>query len=62
MQLLKQTLIYQIIIFIVFANFVFGQDKVRIDQNIVKYESKDEYNRFDNIAIKQKKKKTGILI
>lgn len=32
------------------TNFGFGQKKVAIDQNIVKYEIKDEFNRFDDIA------------
>lgn len=40
----------QIIILILIANFAFGQEKVTIDQDIVKYEIKDEFNRFDNIA------------
>ncbi|APG65393.1 hypothetical protein LPB136_08515 [Tenacibaculum todarodis] len=40
----------QIIILILIANFAFGQEKVTIDKDIVKYEIKDEFNRFDNIA------------
>ncbi|WP_162985012.1 hypothetical protein [Mesonia aquimarina] len=40
----------QIIILILIANFAFGQEKVGIDLDIVQYEIKDEFNRFDNIA------------
>lgn len=40
----------QIIILILITNFAFGQEKVTINQNIVKYEIKDKFNRFDNIA------------
>jgi hypothetical protein len=47
---LKRTLRIQIIILILIANFAFGQEKVTIDKDIVKYEIKDEFNRFDNIA------------
>ncbi len=48
----------QIIILILIANCAFGQEKVTIDQNIVKYEIKDEFNRFDNIANELKKYKS----
>ena len=48
----------QIIILILITNFAFGQEKVAIDQNIVKYEIKDEFNRFDNIANELKKYKS----
>ncbi len=37
------------LIIILISNFAFGQEKVTIDQNIVKYEIKDEYERFDNV-------------
>ncbi|PQV44322.1 hypothetical protein CLV33_1265 [Jejuia pallidilutea] len=43
---------------ILIANCAFGQEKVTIDQNIVKYEIKDEFNRFDNIANELKKYKS----
>jgi len=43
---------------ILITNFAFGQEKVAIDQNIVKYEIKDEFNRFDNIANELKKYKS----
>jgi hypothetical protein len=43
---------------ILIANCAFGQQKVTIDQNIVKYEIKDEFNRFDNIANELKKYKS----
>ena len=48
----------RIIILILIANCAFGQEKVTIDQNIVKYEIKDEFNRFDNIANELKKYKS----
>ena len=48
----------QIIILILIANFAFGQEKVTIDKNVVKYEMKDEFNRFDNIANELKKYKS----
>ena len=51
----------QIIILILITNFAFGQEKVAIDQNIVKYEIKDEFNRFDNIANELKKYKSFYL-
>ena len=35
---------------ILITNFAFGQEKVTIDQNLVKYEIKDECNRFDDIG------------
>ncbi|WP_156179532.1 hypothetical protein [Bizionia psychrotolerans] len=35
---------------ILITNFAFGQDKVTIDKNLPKYEVKDEFNRFDDIA------------
>lgn len=40
----------QFIILILITNFAFGQEKVTIDQNLVKYEIKDEFNRFDDIG------------
>lgn len=40
----------QIIILILITHFAFGQGKVTIDQNLVKYEIKDEFNRFDDIG------------
>jgi hypothetical protein len=48
----------QLIILILFTNFAFGQEKVTIDQNIVEYEIKDEFNRFDDIANDLKKYKS----
>ncbi|WP_336127815.1 hypothetical protein [Mesoflavibacter sp. CH_XMU1422-2] len=39
----------QISILILITNFAFGQKQVTIEENILKYEIKDEYNRFDNI-------------
>ena len=48
----------QFIILILITNFVFGQEKVTIDQNVVKYEIKDEFNRFDNTANELKKYKS----
>ncbi|WGH75775.1 hypothetical protein P8625_01020 [Tenacibaculum tangerinum] len=48
----------QFIILILFTNFVIGQKKVTIAQNVVKYETKDEFNRFDNIANELKKYKS----
>ena len=46
----RRTLRIQIIILILITNFAFGQSKVTIDKNISKYEIKDEFNRFDDIA------------
>ena len=40
----------QIIILILVTNFAFGQEKVTIEENIEKYEIKDEFNRFDDIG------------
>ncbi len=47
---LRHTLRIQFIILILITNFAFGQEKVTIDQNAVKYEIKDEFNRFDDIG------------
>ncbi|MAL60226.1 MAG: hypothetical protein CMC14_09275 [Flavobacteriaceae bacterium] len=40
----------RIFILLIITNFAFGQEKVAIDQNLVKYEIKDEFNRFDDIG------------
>lgn len=48
----------KILLIILISNFAFGQEKVTIDQNIVKYEVKDEFNRFDNTANELKKYKS----
>jgi hypothetical protein len=46
-----KTLRIQTIILILITNFALGQNsKITIDKNISKYEIKDEYNRFDDIA------------
>lgn len=47
---------------ILITNLSFGQEKVTIDQNTVKYEIKDEFNRFDNIANELKKYKSFDLV
>ena len=39
----------QFIILTLITNFAFGQKKVAIDQNVIKYEIIDGYNRFDDI-------------
>ncbi len=39
----------QIIILLLITNFVFGQGKITIDRNVVKYEIKDEFERFDDV-------------
>lgn len=41
----------QTLILLLFANFALGQNyNVTIDQNVVKYELKDKFNRFDDIG------------
>lgn len=40
----------EFIILILITNFAFGQEKITIDQNLVKYEIKDKFNRFDDIG------------
>jgi hypothetical protein len=40
----------QFIILILITNFAFGQEKVTIDQNVIEYEIKDKFNRFDDIG------------
>lgn len=39
----------QIVILLFISNLVFGQKKVFIDRNTIKYEVEDSYNRFDDI-------------
>jgi len=46
---LRQALRIQIIILILITNLAFGQKKVGIDKDVVKYEIKDEFNRFDDL-------------
>ena len=55
---MNATLRIKVIILILITKFAFGQEKVTIDQNVVKYEIKDEFNRFDNIANELKKYKS----
>ena len=45
----RQKLRIQIIILILITNFAFGQNKVSIKKNTVKYEREDEFNRFDDV-------------
>ncbi len=47
---LRRTLRIQFIILILITNFAFGQEKVKIDQNVIEYEIKDKFNRFDDIG------------
>ncbi len=44
-------LMKRILLFLLVSNFTFGQNKkVKIDPNIAKYEVKDQFNRFDDVA------------
>lgn len=42
-----------VIILLLITNLAFGQEKVSIDKNVIKYEIKDEYERFDNVEKSQ---------
>lgn len=59
---MKKTLRAIIILFVLAANSVYGQEKVIINENVAKYEINDEFDRFDDVEKSQNDFKNLTLI